>query len=222
MRVLCDILSSSPVLEFYDVEKHVSIQTDASSKGLGACLLQNNKPVAYASRALSATEQSYAQIEKEMLAVVFGCTKFRPYVYGKQITIESDHKPLEMIFKKPLAQTPMRLQRMLLQLQAYSINLKYVPGKNLIIADALPRAFLTTRCEKDIDMEDDVTVMVSTVIESLPISMGKKRLFQVENEQDQAMVSLKNTIKKGWPSKKNDVSDDIREYWPMRNDIHEI
>ena len=70
---------------------------DASSRGLGAVLLQNNKPIAFASKSLSDTEQRYANIERELLAVVFGCERFHTYVFGKQVTIESDHKPLETI-----------------------------------------------------------------------------------------------------------------------------
>ena len=87
-------------------------------KGLGAALIQSNGVVAYASRALTPTEQKYAQIEKEALAVVFGCTKFYKMLYGKSdVTVETDHKPLEAIWKKPIHAAPMKIQRMLLRLQ---------------------------------------------------------------------------------------------------------
>ena len=66
-----DVLSSQPLLRFYDVKKPVTIQADASSTGLGACLIQENQPVAYASRALSSAEKNYSQIEKETLAIYF-------------------------------------------------------------------------------------------------------------------------------------------------------
>ena len=109
-----NILSSSPVLTFYDVSKPVIISCDASQSGLGALLLQDEKPVAYASRSLSSAETRYAQIEKELLAVVFAFTKFHQYMYSKDVIVESDHKPLEPILKKSLAATSPRLQRMLL------------------------------------------------------------------------------------------------------------
>ena len=96
---LKNILSSTPVLTFYDVKKPVIISCDASQSGLGALLLQDGKPVAYASRALSSAETRYAQIEKELLAVVFAFTKFHQYVYSKDVIVESDHKPLEAILK---------------------------------------------------------------------------------------------------------------------------
>ena len=79
----------------YNLEEEVTLQCDASQSCLGAALLQNGQPVAYASRALSAAETRYAQIEKELLAIVFTCECFEPYVYGRHmIRVESDHKPL--------------------------------------------------------------------------------------------------------------------------------
>ena len=124
------MLVSKPVLAFYDVNKAVTLQCDASQSGLGACLLQGNKPVAFASRSLSPAEKNYAQIEKELLAVVFAAEKFHQYVYGKHsVMVHSDHKPLEYIWKKPLSKTPPRLQRLMLRLQPYDLIIRYVPGK---------------------------------------------------------------------------------------------
>ena len=96
------ILSAAPVLTYFDVTKPVTITCDASQTGLGALLLQDNKPIAYASRALTDPETRYAQIKKELLAVVFAFTRFHQYVYGKEVKVESDHKPLESITKKAI------------------------------------------------------------------------------------------------------------------------
>ena len=74
---------TTPVLRYYNLEEEVTIQSDASQSGLGAALLQNGQPVAYASRALTDAETRYAQIEKELLAIVFACERFEPYVYGR-------------------------------------------------------------------------------------------------------------------------------------------
>ena len=105
-------LTSPSTRQYYDVKKPVVLTCDASQSGIGAALLQNEKPVAYASRALTETERRYAQIEKELLAITFACRKFRDYIYGKQVTIETDHEPLITIMKKPLHSAPMRLQKM--------------------------------------------------------------------------------------------------------------
>jgi hypothetical protein len=139
------VLSTEPTLQLYNPNKPVTISADASQHGVGAVLLQNNLPVIYASRALTETEKNYAQIEKELLSIVFACQKFHQYIYGKKIIIENDHKPLESILKKPLNQTPARLQRMLLKLQRYEIIFQYRPGKQLFIADCLLKSSKSTR-----------------------------------------------------------------------------
>ena len=121
---------------------------DAGNSGLGAALLQEGKPVAYASRSLASAEKNYAFIEKELLAVLFGCERFHQYVYGNKTFTESNHKPLESIMKKPLARARTRLQRMLLHMQKYDFQLSYKSGRKMVLADGLPRASL-----KDTDPE---------------------------------------------------------------------
>ena len=80
---------------------------DASLPGLGAALIQEGQPIAYAnSEALTPTQQNYAQIKKELLAMVFSCAKFEEYIVGRAVTIETDHKPLESIIKKPFHASP--------------------------------------------------------------------------------------------------------------------
>uniref|UniRef100_A0AAQ6A9J5 ribonuclease H n=1 Tax=Amphiprion ocellaris TaxID=80972 RepID=A0AAQ6A9J5_AMPOC len=116
---------SPPVLAYYDVREPITLTCDASCYGLGAACMQNGRPGAFASRILTETETRYAQIEKEVFTVVFACTKFKQYVYGKSIIVETDHQPLVTILKKPIHAAPARLQRMLLQLQSYDISLVY-------------------------------------------------------------------------------------------------
>ena len=110
------IMTDSPVLVYYDQHKPVTLQVDASKIGLGAVLIQEGKPIAYASKSLTQTEINYAQIEKEMYAIIFGCKKFHHYIYGRRIRVETDHKPLIPVSKKPLHAAPPRIQRMLVQL----------------------------------------------------------------------------------------------------------
>ena len=86
------------VLAHYNPNARTKISADASSFGMGSVPLQLNndvwKLVAYASRSLTETERRYAQIEKEALAVTWSCEKFRDYILGKRIDIETNHKPL--------------------------------------------------------------------------------------------------------------------------------
>ena len=134
-----------PVLK-HDLDRDTKVATDASKKGIGAVLLQSHMeewhPVAYASRSLTATEQRYAAIEKEALVLVFGCQKFEAYVYGKHITLVTDHKPLIAIRKKPLGDASPRIQRLMLKLLRYDFDLVWVPGKLMHIPDTLSRAYL--------------------------------------------------------------------------------
>ena len=75
------LVTTAPVLSYYDPKAELELQCDASKKGLGAALLQRGKPIAYASRTLTETEQRYAQIEKEMLTIVFSLEKFNQSIH---------------------------------------------------------------------------------------------------------------------------------------------
>ena len=116
-------------LRHYDRKLPVTVQADASLRGLGACLIQKHKgkdqPIAFASTCLTDAETRYANIERELLAIVFACQCFSTYLLGRSFIAESDHKPLEMIAMKNLANAPPCLQRMLLELQRYDVTIKY-------------------------------------------------------------------------------------------------
>ena len=119
-------VSSTPVLRYYNLEKEVTLQCDASQSGLGAALMQAGQPVAFALRALAAAETRYAQIEKELLAVLCACQRFDAYVYGRaNVKVESDHKPLEMIMRKTLDAAPKRLAKS----HYYSMRAQLVLGQ---------------------------------------------------------------------------------------------
>lgn len=214
-----EILSAAPVLTFYDVAKPVVITCDASKSGLGALLLQEGKPVAYASRALSDAETRYAQIEKELLAVVFAFSKFHQYVYGKDVVVESDHKPLEMIAKKALAAAPPRLQRMLLRLQQYSFQLQFKPGKDMVLADTLSRAFISDG--GDDELERELECAVHLVVSAAPITDAKLNQLRQELSKDDSMGTLCSTIRDGWPNKVSQVPKEIREFWNFRDELTE-
>ena len=96
------------------------IQCDASEKSLGAALLQDGKHVAFASRD-TYIKTRYAQIEKELLAIVFSVEKFDKFTFGRTAHVQSDHKLLEKILKKPLHHAPKLLQSMMLRLKRYDI-----------------------------------------------------------------------------------------------------
>ena len=110
VKRLKDIVTSTPVLKYYDPSNPIRIRTDSSSEGLGAMLEQEMNgewyPVAFASRSLTNAEKNYAQIEKETLSILYGCEHFYEYVYGMKFIVQNDHMPLKSIFSKALSQCP--------------------------------------------------------------------------------------------------------------------
>ena len=133
------VIMTLPVLAYFDKTKKHTIQCDASKKGLGAVLLQESKPVMYVSRALTETEQRHSNTERELLAIVFALERLNHYIFGRTITVQSDHQPLQSIWKKLIVSTSPRLQRLLPRLAHYDINIEFLRGKENVIADALSR-----------------------------------------------------------------------------------
>ena len=114
---------------YFDPNVKSVIQTDSSQKGLGVVLLQQGQPVFYASKALTDTERNYSNIERETLGAVWGLERFNYYIFGKHCTVNTDHKPLESIFKKRLSSCPPRLQRFLMRALKSDVTVNYVKGQ---------------------------------------------------------------------------------------------
>ena len=134
---------------------------------------------------MTLAERNYAQIEKEQLGVVFACERFHSYIYGRTTNVETDHLPLIVISKKPLCDAPPRLQRLLLRLQKYNCTLSYTPGKHMVIADTLPRAFSPR--EVPSTTEEDVQIHVCAVKAELPVS--KRKWNEIAEETRKRMKS---------------------------------
>ena len=96
------LICTTTTLAYYDRNEPVVLHVDASSKGLGAALFQENKPIAFASKALTPAETRYANIKRELLAVVYGCEKFHSYLYGRSFVVKTDHRPLEQKWLQPM------------------------------------------------------------------------------------------------------------------------
>lgn len=214
------MMTSAPVLRFYSQTEPITISCDASQKGLGAVLMQADKPVVYASKALTKTEEAYAQIEKELLAIVFAMKKFHTYIYGRSdITVETDHLPLVRINEKPLHLTPLRLQKMKMALQHYSFKLVGKSGKDIPVADALSRSFIPETYE---DLLQDVRhfkVYAEEVRGANAFSEEKwKQLIEISKE-DEEMKELKKIIKIGWPENKKKINPILIPYYDARDEL---
>lgn len=212
---------SAPVLALYSSERPVVITVDASSTAIGAALLQDGRPVEFSSLTMTDTQKRYAQIEKEMLAIVFAMEKYHQYVYGKQdVIVETDHKPLEALFKKSLDAVPVRLQRMMLRVQRYEFTVVYKPGKYMYVADALSRAALPEL------MHDRVTCEVEDqacfLIANTPFSDSKLTLVREATQRDQECELIRHYILAGWPRYKKDLHDIVKKHWSYKEELQLI
>ena len=135
MNSIKKAITQVPVLKYFNDKERATLQCDSSGLGIGVALMQGGQPVAY-------TEQQYAQIEKELLSILFGLERFDTYTFGRQVRIQTDHKPLEALHKKPLHSVPKRLQRMFLRMQRYEVTVVYRNGKHMFLADTLSRAYV--------------------------------------------------------------------------------
>ena len=208
------LLTQAPVLAYFDSTKELSIQCDASGQGLGAALLQEGRPLAYASRALSDTETRYATIEKEMLAIVFALEKWHQYTYGRHITVYSDHKPLESIAKKPLDRAPKRLQSMLVRALAYDIDVHYINGKETFLADTLSRAYLPQTCEGEQEEFEIINALTYLVMSGESIEEMRHH-----TNHDPALQQLKQTILQGWPKDKSQLPPLVTPYFSIHDEL---
>ena len=135
---LKDVLSSDKVMTYFDPKKNTELWVDASPVGVSGILLQENKVVAYGSKALNETEKRYSQTEREALSCVWACEHFHLYLYGKAFTLITDHRPLESIFNNLKKTQSARLERWRLRLTTYKYKVTYRPG-SINISDYLSR-----------------------------------------------------------------------------------
>lgn len=110
-RKINELLTSAPILVHFNPDFPVVLSCDASDYGIGAVLThlmpdKSEKPIAFASRTLSEAEKKYSQIEKEGLGIIFGLCKFNQYIYGREFTLQTDHKPHNCDFSPRKGNTP--------------------------------------------------------------------------------------------------------------------
>ena len=129
----------APVLAYYNPPKETILQTDASTKRLGACLLQEEKPIYLVSKALTETQRGYVAIKIESIAVALAVEKFHHFLYGCHFTLEADQKPLEAILSKSLNQATPRLQHILIRTLPYNFTVRYILGPKNQLVDCLSR-----------------------------------------------------------------------------------
>lgn len=216
-------LVSTPTLALYDPAKETRVSSDASSFGLGAVLTQAQedggwKPVAFISRALTPTEQRYAQVEKEALAVTWACERLSDYLIGKPFHIETDHKPLvPLLGSKNLNEMPPRIQRLRMRLLRFQYSISHVPGKSLTTADALSRAPINQEQQSGLQ-EEEIALYAHSVLSEIPASDRRLEEIRERQEEDEVCRQLTAYCQLGWPEKDR-VPEALKGYWSERGEI---
>ena len=203
VRALKFQLTSPPVLAHFDIASPTLVTCDASSVAIGAVLsqIQNGveRPIAFASRALTQTEQRYSVGEREALACIWASERWHLYLYGRSFTLRTDHQALTALLSTSgTGHRPLRLHRWYDRLHQYNFDLKFTPGRDNVVADLLSRAVPTSAPTLHVDtdcMERDIVNMLHTPLQST-VSLQE---LKDASEQDPVLSTLCTYVRDGWP-----------------------
>ena len=212
------LVTTAPVLTFYNPKLRHKIQSDASPFAIGSCLTQIDadgieKPVAYAHRALTNAERNYSQLDKEALSLVFGLSKFHCYVFGKEVILETDHRPLLRILGHDSARPGMvssRLARYAVFLSQYRYSISFKPGTNNENADALSRLISSQGDEQP----DEASVFCVSQLDSLPVT---EQQIHDATQDDHVLSEVVLRLKEGWSDPVSDPS--FLPYYRRRDEL---
>jgi hypothetical protein len=221
------VLNSS-LLVHYDVTKPLVLTCDASPRGVGAVLshLINGveRPIAFASKTLSRSEQNYSQLHREALALIFGVKKFHKYIYGRKCVLQTDHQPLAAIFGSKRGIPSMaaaRLQRWSLILSAYDLEVKYRKGPEVPHADALSRLPLPN--DESIELESNYVSHVQSCVEVMNHYCSVSDLPDINaldvarlTDRDPVLAKVKDFVMHGWKEVKD---TDIAIFWRRKDEL---
>ena len=207
-------IAEATMLCHYNPNLPLELHVDSSQSGIGCVLLQDSRPLEYASRSLTETEKKWAQIEKEMLAVVFGLERFDQYTYGNRIVVINDHKPLASIVKKPMSQAPARLQRLLMRANRYHFEFRWIQGSKLTLADYFSRICLVGSDEKG-----DSQFSTDREKWQKPNGISDTTVDKVARATaaDPDLQKLAIIIQEGWPDDKSRIPSNVMPYFPFRD-----
>ena len=207
-------VANAVMLKFFDPDKDIVIECDASGVGVGGTLLQDGHPITFVSQALMSTQQHYSNIECELLAVVVVVEHLHHYIFGRKFTIHTDHSPLANIFKKCLNNKSPRLQHLLLRLSQYEMDVHYITLKHIPIADCLSRLVLNATAVED----ESLNLQIADLgVENIRIDWANIRHFSMN---DPTLVHLVRIIQFGWPKNSTELPNDVKPFYQHRYELH--
>ena len=221
---------NDPILQYLDFSQSFYVCTDTSDHAVGACLAQmvDNKlhPVSFASRVLSDTETRYSTTKREALAVVWALKHWRHIIFGYEVTVYTDHKPLVGLFSSTLPEDA-TLARWAVQVQKYSPKLKYFPGRQNSLADTMSRININIGKTKSIEeIEDEFEEAILTMDENQePIEddTWNKLPFSLEDlvkaqKKDRRIQSIRDRLLCNKRSEEKGKYGKLKPYF-MENDL---
>ena len=166
----------------------------------------------FLSKALTPAEANYSNIERELLAVLFACEKLHRYTFGRKNAVHTDHKSLQLIVQEPISLAPARLQRMLLRLSKYDIQVKFVGSKNVLLAETLSRLIKpgSTREISGLDI---------SIAQVLKVERPRLESLQEETKADSTLAALTDLIITGWPDSIHGLPEHLHPYWCFRDEL---
>ena len=203
------VIANLCVLQYFNSEDPIVIQVDASSIGVGAALLQQGRVVSYHSRALTAVQQRYSNIECECYGLVNGIEHFHHYIFGWDFVVQTDHQLLVQLTEKPLCKISPRLQRLLLKVTQYSFNTVYIKHEGVPIADCLSRNIAIDTAKEDKSL--NITIATISLFQE-----GKLLQIKQETAKDILLVKLAHVIQNGWPVQQPDLDQELYVFWIHR------
>ena len=217
-----NILTQETVLAHYDPAAELTLDVDASPTGLGAVLSQKTsgteRPVAFASRSLTAAEKNYSQLDREALAIIYGVKRFHNYLYGRSFVLYSDNLPLCHILapRKGLpGLAAARIQRWALELANYNFEVRHKSASKNKVADGLSRLPLpdTQQHPDVVKWAEEASRVGERVLSTLPVSAAS---IAKCTRTDPVLSRVLECVRTGWPE---EVNEEMKPYFAKRLEL---